>query len=94
MKVLKNWSMFLEDGVAAANASTTSGMGPVSNAVVGATPGVPAESGSGDGSSTISGNVKRKKGDPSEVSDLRDLEDSNLEVDKYSVNIKGGGSVG
>jgi|LauGreDrversion4_2_1035121.scaffolds.fasta_scaffold13022_5 hypothetical protein len=94
MKVLKNWRMFLEDGVAAANASTTSGMGPVSNAVVGTTPGVPAESGSGDNSSTISGNVKRKKGDPSEVSDLRDLEDSNLEVDKYSVNIKGGGSVG
>lgn len=86
---IKNWKMFLED--ATVNASTTSGMGPVSNAVVGTTPGVPGEPGSGDKSSNIAGN-QRKKGNPSEVSDLRDLEDSNLEVDEYSVNIKDDGS--
>ena len=86
---IKNWKKFLED--ATVNASTTSGMGPVSNAVVGTTPGVPGETGSGDKSSSIAGN-QRKKGNPSEVSDLRDLEDSNLEVDEYSVNIKGDGS--
>ena len=90
---MKNWRMFLEDGVATVNASTTSGMGPVSNAVVGSTPGVPGDSGGGD-TSVKSDKTIRKKGNPSQVSDLRDLEDSNLDVDKYSVNIRGGGSVG
>ena len=93
MKRLKSYEVFLEDGVAAANASTTGGMGPVSNAVVGTTPGVPGEPGSGD-STTVLGGENRKKGDPSEVSDLRDLEDANVEVDKYSVNVKGDGSAG
>lgn len=73
--------MFLEDGVAAANASTTGGMGGVSNATVGGFAGDTGAPGSGDVSSylRVSSN---KKGDPSEVSDLRYLDDSDtVEVD-------------
>ena len=81
MKRIKSWHIFLEDGVAAANASTTGGMGGVSNATVGSLAGVPAGSGSGDRSTVLS-SKPRVKGDPSQVSDLRDLEDSDVvEVD-------------
>ena len=81
MKRVKSWRMFLEDGVAAANASTTAGMGGVSNAVVGGFAGVGGESGSGDSTSYL-GAESSKKGDPSEVSDLRYLEDEETqEVD-------------
>lgn len=70
--------MFLEDGVAAANASTTGGMGGVSNATVGAMAGDVGGDGSGDTTMYLSGG-KRTKGDPSEVTDLRDLEDADIE---------------
>lgn len=80
MRRIKSWSLFLEDGVATANASTTGGAGGVANATVGSLPGVGAESGSGDLGMTLRSNGKRKKGDPSEVSDLRDLEKAEIEV--------------
>lgn len=87
MKHLKKYQKFFEDGegggVATANASNTSGMGAVVAAQVGPFPGVPGSSGSGDiGFGLGSGEPirrKRKKGKPSQVSDLRDLkeEDTN-----------------
>lgn len=78
MKRIKNWMMFLEDGVAAANASTTGGMGGVSNAAVGGFAGDTGASGSGDPSSYLTV-ASTKKGGPSEVSDLRYLEDEETE---------------
>ena len=85
MKYIKGYQKFFEDGVASVNASTTSGAGPVSNAVVGSLPGVPAGSGSGDSTFTLGGVATKqpidgfsdgsiKKGGPSEVSDARYLE--------------------
>jgi hypothetical protein len=83
MKYLKKYQKFFEDGegggVATANASNTAGMGPVVAAQVGPLPGVPGTSGSGDiGFGLGSGEPikrKRKKGKPSQVSDLRDLKE-------------------
>lgn len=73
--------MFLEDGVATANASTTGGMGGVSNAVVGGFAGDTGAPGSGDTSSYLTVS-STKKGNPSEVSDLRYLDDEETdEVD-------------
>lgn len=77
MKKIKNWEMFLEDGVGSANASI-GGMGAVSNATIGTLPGVGGKSGS-DISFYLTGGGKRKKGNPSEVTDLRDLEDVDVE---------------
>ena len=86
MKYIKGYQKFFEDGVASVNASTTSGAGPVSNAVVGALPGVPnGAPGSGDSTFTLGGVATKKpidgfsddsikKGGPSEVSDARYLE--------------------
>lgn len=85
MKHIKGYQKFFEDGVASVNASTTAGAGPVSNAVVGSLPGVPAGSGSGDSTFTLGGVATKKpidgfsddsikKGGPSEVSDARYLE--------------------
>jgi hypothetical protein len=78
-------------GVATVNASNTTGMGAVVSAQVGPLPGVPGTSGSGDIGFGLGGvqtktpinsfNGKKKKkdkdrkGDPSQVSDLRDLEE-------------------
>lgn len=83
MKYLKKYQKFFEDGegggCATVNASTTAGMGPVVAAQVGPLPGVPGTSGSGDiGFGLGSGEPikrKRKKGKPSQVSDLRDLKE-------------------
>jgi hypothetical protein len=83
MKYLKKYQKFFEDGegggTATVNASNTAGMGPVVAAQVGPLPGVPGTSGSGDiGFGLGSGEPikrKRKKGKPSQVSDLRDLKD-------------------
>ena len=85
MKYIKGYQKFFEDGVASVNASTIAGAGPVSNAVVGSLPGVPAGSGSGDSTFTLGGVATKqpidgfsddsiKKGGPSEVSDARYLE--------------------
>ena len=83
MKYLKKYQKFFEDGegggTATVNASNTAGMGSVVAAQVGPLPGVPGTSGSGDiGFGLGSGEPikrKRKKGKPSQVSDLRDLKD-------------------
>ena len=82
MKYLKLYQKFFEDeggGVATANASNTTGMGAVVSAQVGPLPGVPGSSGSGDIGFGL-GSVdpikrRRKKGKPSQVSDLRDLKE-------------------
>lgn len=83
MKYLKKYQKFFEDGegggVATANASNTAGMGPVVAAQVGPLPGVPGTSGSGDIGFGLGSKEpikrKRKKGKPSQVSDLRDLKE-------------------
>lgn len=74
MKNLKTYLQFFEDGTAAVNASTTSGVGSVTNAVVGSIPGVPGASGSGDVSFGIGGvATKQPVGGPADVSDARFL---------------------
>jgi len=80
MKYIKKYQKFFEDGVASANASTTAGAGSVSNAVVGSTPGVPGGSGSGDTSTYLVSKDQPKKGNPSEVSDARFLDDVDDEI--------------
>lgn len=75
MKRLKKYKSFLEDGTAAATA-TTAGMGSVSNSQPGALAGTTGTSGSGDISFYMldKKGKKIKKGTPSEVSDARYLE--------------------
>lgn len=72
MRFLKSYKLFLEDGTAAASASGTAGMGAVSSAQPGVLPGATGTTGSGDVSFTFK-KEKRKKGKPSQVSDMRDL---------------------
>ena len=72
MKYLKPYKKFNEDGNATVSAST-SGMGSVSAAQPGALPGTTGTEGSGDIGFTFK-KERRKKGDPSEVTDMRDLE--------------------
>jgi hypothetical protein len=79
MKYLKRYNKFFEDGTACANASNTGGMGAVSAATPGVIAGTTGLDGSGDVGFILGSNKKkRKKGNPSEVSDLRDLKDSNI----------------
>ena len=73
MKYLKKYKTFNEDGTATVGA-TTAGMGAVSNAQPGALPGQTGTIGSGDITFTFK-KEKRKKGGPSQVTDLRDLKD-------------------
>jgi hypothetical protein len=74
MKKLKTYLQFFEDGTAAVNASTTSGMGAVTNAVVGSTPGVPNGASGSDATFTLGGvATKQPVGGPAEVSDARFL---------------------
>ena len=73
MKYLKKYKTFNEDGTANVGA-TTAGMGAVSNAQPGALPGQTGTTGSGDITFTFK-KEKRKKGGPSQVTDLRDLKD-------------------
>lgn len=72
MKYLKKYTDFFEDGTACASASTSAGMGAVSSAQPGAVAGTTGTTGSGDISFTFK-KEKRKKGNPSQVSDMRDL---------------------
>ena len=80
-------------GTATVNASTTAGMGSVVAAQPSALPGVPGTSGSGDIGFGLGGvqtktpiatfngkKKKKKKGDPKEVSDLRDLNESTFDL--------------
>ena len=73
MKYLKKYKTFNEDGTATVGA-TTAGVGAVSNAQPGALPGQTGTTGSGDITFTFK-KEKRKKGGPSQVTDLRDLKD-------------------
>ena len=73
MKYLKKYKTFNEDGTATVGA-TTAGMGAVSNSQPGALPGQTGTTGSGDITFTFK-KEKRKKGGPSQVTDLRDLKD-------------------
>ena len=68
---IKTYKQFNEDVVA--TASSTAGMGAVVSAQPGALPGTTGTEGSGDIGFTFK-KERRKKGKPSEVSDLRDLE--------------------
>ncbi len=78
MRYLKSYKKFYEDGgTATANASNTSGMGAVVAAQPGSLPGTFGTDGSGDVGVALKSNKKRKKGNPSEVSDLRDLDVEN-----------------
>ena len=78
MKYLKKYKTFNEDGTANVGA-TTAGVGAVSNAQPGALPGQTGTTGSGDITFTFK-KEKRKKGGPSQVTDLRDLKD--VKIDK------------
>lgn len=71
MRYLKPYKKFNEDGNATVSAST-SGMGSVSAAQPGALTGTTGIDGSGDLGFTFK-KERRKKGDPSEVTDMRDL---------------------
>jgi hypothetical protein len=74
MKYLKFYKRFLEDiGTTTADASNVSGMGAIVAAQPGTLPGMSGVDGSGDIGFTFK-KERRKKGKPSEVSDLRDLE--------------------
>ena len=74
MKNLKTYLQFFEDGTAAVNASTTAGMGAVTNAVVGSIPGVPNGAPGSDATFTLGGvATKQPVGGPAEVSDARFL---------------------
>lgn len=70
MRYLKSFKKFDEN--AAASASSTSGMGAVSAAQPGAVAGTTGTTGSGDIGFTFK-KEKRKKGDPTKVTDMRDL---------------------
>jgi hypothetical protein len=73
MKKIKSFRDFLEN--ATVSASSTAGSGPVTNATVGAVPGSGPMNGSGDVTFFLNDRrKKRTKGNPSQVSDLRDLE--------------------
>jgi len=98
MKYLKRYDMFFEDGegggaagggVATANASNTAGMGAVVSAQPGAFAGTAGTTGSGDVGFVLGYNPKkkRKKGGPSQVSDLRDLKEVDT-VKADAVNLK------
>jgi hypothetical protein len=71
MRYLKKYKSFFEDGTACATAAV-SGMGAVSAAQPGASPGTTGTEGSGDIGFTFK-KEKRKKGNPTKVTDMRDL---------------------
>lgn len=70
MRKIKRYKEFLENAVA--TASSTAGMGAVTAAQPGALAGTTGIEGSGDVGFTFK-KEKRKKGDPSQVTDMRDL---------------------
>ena len=70
MRYIKSYKKFQENAVA--TSSSTAGSGPVLSATVGSLPGVGAMDGSGD-LGFVFKKEKRKKGDPTKVTDMRDL---------------------
>ena len=83
MKHLKSYNKFNED--ANITASSTAGMGAVVSAQPGALPGTTGTTGSGDISFYFK-KQKRKKGNASQVSDLRDLKPEKTNVVKEGLN--------
>ncbi len=72
MKKIKTYLQFFEDGTATVNASTTGGMGAVTNAVVGSIPGVPNGASGSDATFTLGGvATKQPVGGPSKVSNAQ-----------------------
>ena len=88
MNKLKSFRDFLEN--AAVSASSTAGSGPVVSATVGSLPGVGSMDGSGDISFYFKTKAKRKKGKPSEVTDLRDLASSTEVTHVKESDVAGG----
>lgn len=84
MKYLKTYKKFSEN----ADAFTTTGMGSVTSAQPGTPAGTLGTEGSGD-ISFVFKKEKRKKGGPSEVSDLRDLEPAKCVTKVDDINKKG-----
>ena len=72
MKKIKTYLQFFEDGTATVNASTTGGMGAVTNAVVGSIPGVPNGASGSDATFTLGGvATKQPVGGPADVSNAQ-----------------------
>ena len=72
MKKIKTYLQFFEDGTATVNASTTGGMGAVTNAVVGSIPGVPNGASGTDATFTLGGvATKQPVGGPADVSNAQ-----------------------
>ena len=91
MRYIKRYSKFFEDGgTACASASSSAGMGAVSSASPGAVAGTTGTTGSGDIGFVLGYDPKkkRKKGNPSQVSDLRDLKEVETEKADGSIEIK------
>lgn len=89
MRHIKTYKKFFEDGgTATANASTTAGMGAVVASQPGAFAGTTGTTGSGDIGFVLGYDPKkkRKKGNPSQVSDLRDLKEVETEKVKESID--------
>lgn len=84
MKYLKSYKKFTEN----ADGSATSGMGAVTAAQPGSSPGTTGTVGSGDIGFTFK-KEKRKKGNPSQVTDMRDLEPVKCVTKVDDINKKG-----
>jgi len=74
MRYLRTYKKFTEN----ADGSATGGSGDIVSAQPGLLPGTFGTDGSGDVGFTFK-KVRRKKGDPTEVTDLRDLEEVETE---------------
>lgn len=89
MKKLKTYLQFFEDGTATVNASTTGGMGAVTNAVVGSIPGVPNGASGTDATFTLGGvATKQPVGGPADVSNAQLLKKEKTNKIKDTKNKK------
>ena len=84
MRKIKRYKEFLENAVS--TASSSAGMGAVTAAQPGALAGTTGTEGSGDIGFTFK-KEKRKKGNPSQVTDLRDLKTNKVEDIKESYRL-------
>ena len=89
MKKIKTYLQFFEDGTATVNASTTGGMGAVTNAVVGSIPGVPNGASGTDATFTLGGvATKQPVGGPADVSNAQILKKEKTNKIKDTKNKK------
>lgn len=89
MKKIKTYLQFFEDGTATVNASTTGGMGAVTNAVVGSIPGVPNGASGTDATFTLGGvATKQPVGGPADVSNAQLLKKEKTNKIKDTKNKK------